>query len=1087
MGNHVGTDENGKSERSRNARILVFYAGLIVLTAIAAIKFGSPPPELPEQRFRTQVETYMAEMAGISDSAEKAEAYRKIAAKYAGSGDATDTMLRDWAAEQAALAESQWQKERLKKASGAERTTIADEIIARFKDEDDVNYRQLVVEAYNAKIAAAGRDGKIRLYDEVIALFAGDSSDFGRSAAGWAMNSKARYLPEDKKLAVYDQVLELYSDDGKGAYTRAQAAYAKISKAKMIADRTEKARLLDEVVEKNRDFDDDGVQERVAWAMWERSLPLDGNDNKKDLLQGIVDKYGDGKYPSASRYYFSAFRRLVGSLKSAEARAAAYDKALGDGGDGMTPEWRADLLLGKADNVGDAAGKMRLYDEVIDVLSGASDPKLQLMALRAWRRKADLSPERDEKMRIYEEVEKRYGKSTDRYVVDEVDKFFSRRLALYNDAAEKRAAIEEVMASLGPDGNPKRLAKLHYAALMSVNDAKERNRLLDEFIEKYADGGNAGLGSREIAEAWLHKADMMEDGAEKAAMYDRIIERFKDDVTLADTVIEAGFGKVGQQESAEDRVAVYDMVLELYGTNPKTLGNYRLREMVQERAQLLGGDPWILDYFDTMLATAVNEKDRWNLLWEKARLLSTVDEKAAAYDELIALGSASDNPDTRRIVFHAYYWKGLLTADRMEKNRNLEQMLDFYKRSDFGDDRGVLGFIFNRMGPRLGDAEALNRFYDGMITAGKSEEDVVWAVEFKRQMTDDPVEKQALDERIVVEHRNSENKNVQRKVGDAMLRLAQASQDGAKKIALLDELIEYEFKSVDQLSVHLLSEAFAEKAKLAGSEDGKLAVYDEFLALAMGGDERRIGLAISAMRAKAELVADSQKAIRLYDELLAFLENEPGFRSTIDSASIAKARLESKLDDELAIYDAIIERNADDTWGSSELREALSKKAKALNDDSIIDRFYDPKIAGAIFPPEKARLLKNKAETYDDPKKKLAVYEELIAVFKDSRDVTVLEYVGAAMHYKAEALENSEEKLAAYDDLLAFYKLRAPMTYESLLGDITLAKAKLIDDPEEKIRLLDFVIERGWNSAHAFDFIYVEEAQKLKDEALLQK
>ena len=488
--------------------------------------------------------------------------------------------------------------------------------------------------------------------DEFIAVHQDSKSDFVQMMAARAMGTKADLLtdPEAKKAllrSIIDKCAEIkdsrardlanesvaklaelsgdvdsaakyYDEEAANAKNEIDAIRALKSKARLVKNKAEKARLYDEIIARGRASRDVLVSRAVKDAIYAKIWLIDDREEKIRLYDVAI----------------------------------AITKESRD-----THDWRTveSLMIDKARLLDDKETQIRLYDEIIAYGLNSDSPRALEKAARAMVDKAEITEDRAEKIKLYDTA--LFGLN----LRPQDNVFFKfllpddlrKRVELETEAPEKLRLYDRYLSVYGSAMDTETRLPLLLNKAKFMSDSADKSRLYDEIIEDCERSLKAG-----------------ESGGD-ADIQKRQRSR------IMDHLGQAILGQADLTESVEEKIKLYDRYLIFPQGSQGLISNRNFEKILSKKAELSGDHSIINDFYDDRIRAAATENERFNWYHRKARAAEETD-RAAIEEEMIT--EFFDNTDViiEGNIAIALIEKIRKTVDLEEKNRLCDRLIKRY-------------------------------------------------------------------------------------------------------------------------------------------------------------------------------------------------------------------------------------------------------------------------------------------------------------------------------------------------------------------------------------------------------------------------
>ena len=1065
----------------------------------------------------------------LRDAGAAPEQYEKMAAPLCGSK--AEHVIPDILMAEAEVSESPEEKIRL-----------YDMVIAGHDDYGDDSLPRVIKATMGKAALLTDKRKKIALYDWLIEkCLAGDKKRYGDEAINAAM-AKADILDNDKdKLAVYDAMLarSIFEPSLSTGY-RIRTLLNK--KVELLEDPAARIRYYDEVIAANRN------EAAVVNALFQKALTIKDEGESLRVYSQIIDGHWDSGEKQIQNTLLLAAMRKADQLDDTTAKIELYDRIIAKArgtNDKRHPRYAAEALRKKANLTDDREEKLRLLDELIarhandkDGMSRrdvemaivekgklTDDPSLvtryydETIAkadndddiVSALEGKARGTKDREEKIRLYDEIIQKFGDKTSSRLQKRVLDAYLKKAETTRDKNEKLRQYNVIIEKYKNKGKTYRfeISSAYKTKAYLIDDAAEKVRVYDEMIAYAQDDAYWTV------RALLGKAGAVDEPAEKIRIYDSIIDGYgtHKESTVLSNVAEAIMAKAKSIPDKAGKIALYDRIIDTYGKSDDYMLNQNVVEAIEAKVRLTGDNTDIIKYYDKEIAAATGSSVIM-LMINKAAALTDNNARRDLYEEVIQKYGESDDPMVKRLVQRARRNKDVKSVSNRpdpsirslgissrfmardeinELSRQIKDATDKTEKLRLNDDLIALlehdplekmqldrALLYKA---ELTDdkAEKIAQ-YDRLIdNAKKSDEDIIGftvltAIREKSKLTDDPLLETAfydsiiadsMNEKRIVNARMAKADAVRRGIGmkDFLRRTKESdpTPEDEEAIALYREIIE---KHGESESVKdLVTEAYMALAELIRDKPERIRLYDTAIERYRTSNGRFATPARGlswAYSEKMKITEDPADKLRLADEQLKELRKMSANVSIINDALLNKAELVQSPNEKIDLYRQIVESNETSNARRSSFQvtaaKALAEWAKMVDDKEEKVRLYDrlldmSKNRNAYFGQHYFQdALKEKARLLEDSSLFSKYYDEKILAAENDRD--------AASFFmdKAKAVESPEDKMAVYDAFLARFGDNGDSSIQFHVANALLAKGKLVDNIAEKNACYDRVV-----------------------------
>lgn len=583
----------------------------------------------------------------------------------------------------------------------------------------------------------------------------------------------------------------------------------------------------------------------------------------------------------------------------------------------------------------------------------------------------------------------------------------------------------------------------------------------------------------------VKKASALTDQAEKINLYDEIITTYQDDkaVPMLRYVSWAMYKKALAVTGAGEKSRLLDEVIDKYCDVPdKQVGGY-ISASVRERLNQIEVGADKIAFCDSLLEKhghRLTDSLAATLFNEKAKSTPDPAGQIAIFDMMLSrfLTSADDSAFDLTII--AALDKMALIGDKAEQIRLCDITIEAYIKTPYRTRYYLFDTAVRKKAELVGDPSLPLTLYNQVIANNVTEESVVQARSMGMPFLKDDSERLAACDEFISAHSASKSDFVQLMVARALEQKADLLTDTEAKVALLRSVIEKSANINDLRAKDLTNQTVAKLAMLSGDPASAASYYDNEAAKAKSEMD-----ALLALRSKARLVKSQEEKVRIYDEIIAI-----GGRSDdilvsreVTEAILEKARLIDGRGEKIKLYDEAISRSRQsrDTRQRARVSDLMLDKVRILDNREAKINLYDEIIARGINSGNTDELKKvtqakyEKVKLIDDLEEKTKLYDSvLLDMTRDHNDFSFNVLFPKILRERVNLTAEAHEKLRLYDHYLA--AIGSALNPEAKVP-LFLDKAELTSDPSDKSLLYDEVIEQCERDLKAVDSISADLAE----------
>lgn len=811
-------------------------------------------------------------------------------------------------------------------------------------------------------------------------------------------------------------------------------------------DLRQSSRLIDELVEKYRNSGDEDDLHAISWGQNVKASRMPRRDVQIKLYDEIIERLGKIRNPQHKT------RVVLATAQIGKAEAVDWDRdvklTLLDDVIDKTLNFSPILsdsphiLLArakrmKAEAVSDPQESLRLYDEMIAEYGASTNNEILYDVTGAWYGKAELSTDPEEKAALLDKLVEEYSQKLHKEYHAYLLLAMRDKTKLVDDVSEKALldAIIERYKDNTHDFFPRSLSQITNRRLELVPSGPEGVPEIDGLIAQL-DGSPAG--EKAVPALLLAKASRLTDASEKSAVYNLIVQRYKNDpdksfyvqqavistptatqtkqerIEAIDTVlsqieteddadlrsirkIEMLLEKAEALEEKTERIKLYREALDVLKTEPGNMGFILKADTILRNLEAATGDHTVWTrFYDEVLAESKEPSKRAVAMQEKYKRSQNADESRAIFEEMMKRFLSHDDPEVVSMVLNVLSYSSL-------KNRSLkregEKLIPYYDKiianTENSDDPQT---VSNHMEALLGKAEYLSdtqqriALYDKILAMPqKSEYQAMISSHWREKAAQEKAHLLGDPEILAKFYRERSGATPSdRDLIRSLSSMAWQTRDKKEKAKIYDEIIE-RFGSSKESDVQMgVADAMLNKAKLAEDNETAIARYNAILEKYGNISNRSLYFSLYETRTKlAELIGDPTKRIALYDDIIRNAEEQEQASHVVE-ATLKKAELIADPETAKELREKIIERyeNSTDEFVVHALDEVFLRMAKQATDPTekvaIVDRLLarplisDRMMVLASFGWTRAEAVMLKADALTEPSYPVEYVMELI-------------------------------------------------------------------------------------------------------------
>lgn len=810
-----------------------------------------------------------------------------------------------------------------------------------------------------------------------------------------------------KMRKAFVRIIDTYGNDSDDAAVYS-VAVSRVNLALLTEDRAEKLDLVGKVIARHRDSADKNsrLAYHVIRAMNLKASLSEGADGRKRLADEAISTYRDSEYPDTQVEVLRAYMSKAGETEDIAEKRRLLDVALKlyeDNNIGEMQSIRASLLGQKAKACDDLGEQAAVFGELAAAYGDSAIGTVQRQVAWAMWKGSDLATDPAERLEKKKEIIAKFKNSSDEYCRDVVESAASEAVALLWGMPGGMERSMDFAASLrdGVAGR-KGVALAVWEKMDEVVEGPDRIRLCDWIAKEFGDEKDRKI-RMVVLGAMEYKADRSDDPIEKIALYDAIIAagytEFSDGLRFFNAVMD----RAELAEKKREKIAIYDNALKAGIDNTSDVLQMSINGILNKKAKLLN-DPGVkLKYYETVVRDAKQDAAVASALMAMASLISDKTKERDLHMEVIR--RFKDSGDSRALPFVANAYKGLLknSADPAEKERIYDEMISVFLNDSKGWDDSIRGHgvaamlakadmtkskeekiewygriidgfensddsqivsslrsAADGMVRATGNVDAWLRYYGRLVPDEENGQGMARVLAHKVEGVADRAQKIRMYDLIVDKFLSYPDKYVQNVVMDAWLDKARAVGDKAEAATIYRGLIERNVANPQWFSYSSVNAAFDHLIRDAANRDEKIRLHDERLDL-YEKRPRQFYWWARAILAKAGDLGEVEDRIRLYDQVIEAGETASDVdESQVISTILVKAGEIADPAAKVKLFDQVIDNYGSDSKHAEYVREAIMRKADALDDATIIDSSYERLSGQASKPAEASRFLKEK-------------------------------------------------------------------------------------------------------------------------------
>lgn len=840
------------------------------------------------------------------------------------------------------------------------------------------------------------------------------------------------------------------------------------ARAEKNTDKTEKIKLLDEMVETYRGSDNDADRDAVIWALYEKANASEGDEAKLSVIQAILDLYSDRPgVPDAiiARALFNKHRFATDAKMRIPIEEELFAR-YGGSSDEVVVKYLALTLSDKAKTATEPKEKIRVFKNIIERFGESPSIEVRRAVVRAtydWM----LLTEGGEKDRLADNI---LDRSRDSVFSDgPMRRFYElalkEKLKGVVDANAKRELFRKEINAAGDDANTvtKVMRELSHRA-----DAAEKKWLLDRVMEKVGIG-DTPESRKIIGQELIWEGRRIDSRTGRLAFYDDIIRRYSG-TTEPDARHWALAAQYGKDQIVGDETAIKSTVLAMLGNAPDLDDGslYQLRNAATGLEDLSDAEiSSFIEYFDAQAKKSMEPIHAILALDCKSKMMSLLkgQPERSVYKEIIDCYHDSDMKTIPNEVRRAIMKYAELAPNDAERIRLYDDAIREFMDKDhaYGAEEAMYDkYLFT------GDDTELRAYYDAVIAAEGNAQETIRALFAKANLPDTVTERKAIYDRIVKTAEETEEKNRASSVVNALLRKADLEDDDDKKREICDAILDRIKGYLDKSPLYLANRVFYKKLELASDDREKVEICDAALSYFEDYPEDNASLIELHLTNKAGFQKDPKEKIAAYDAVIALLrkrDNESYNNFQLPRAEVARAELTTDKEEFATLCAALMDKYSDSESAEYFTWVLAAKKAKATGNYAEFKRFSAGCISDKASAMKKIENTVELALAYGDREKTLEIIDSLLDQYRDDKRRNVRESVDWMLWQKIPLVDDPEEKLALLNEVLDRKGDNTLSNFDFTINNVCKEKLKLAGDDRQRIAVYDEAIARYGDSA----------------------
>jgi hypothetical protein len=491
-------------------------------------------------------------------------------------------------------------------------------------------------------------------------------------------------------------------DDGN---RRLKVAFALVNQAASSKDKMEQIRIYDEIINTYQNDKAPPMLRCVSWAMYKKTLALTEAAEKARLLDEVIDKYCDVPDKQVADYVMASLRERLNLAGSGAEKIAFCENMLEKQGLRLPDSLAATLLSEKAESTPDPTKQIAIYDEILSrFLASADDSAFDLAVIVALD-KMKLINDKAEQIRLCDIAIEAYLKTPYRTRYYLFDAAVKKKAELAGDPSLPLTLYNQVIANNVTEDS---VVQARSMRMPLLKDDNERLAACDEFIVVHQ-ASKSDFVRLMVARAMARKAELLTDAKAQAALLRSVVEKCAniDDSRAKDLANEsvaklaalsgdpASAARYYDEEAATakseldalralsskarlvkgqaEKIRLYDEIIARGGSSDDSLASREVTKAILEKVSLTDDREEKIRLYDEAIVRSGRSRDTRErarvaeIMLDKARILDAREAKIRIYDDIIARGIKSGNKEELANATWAMYEKAKLADDEEEK------------------------------------------------------------------------------------------------------------------------------------------------------------------------------------------------------------------------------------------------------------------------------------------------------------------------------------------------------------------------------------------------------------------------------------
>lgn len=711
-----------------------------------------------------------------------------------------------------------------------EKVRLFDAVIVKYRDDPAKKVLFTVERTLLLKAEAVpDKAEKIRILDELLAW--GD----GRESSVWVyVNARVKLVPDNAgKQAIYESLLSKYGE----RLSPRQVASMMYSQAMLATTDEEQYRQYDRILERFGDSNDESVDFHVVFTITSKIRLSEDKNEKLTLYDALIARCRHSPDDLVQSRFAGALLDRAELVGETEVISHTADEVIGlfmSGARGVDWSEYARAVEIKVSITGDESIRNTCYDVVIM----GNFPEYRVVDARFA--KAEKAGDKQERLRLFDELIARHQDSDDDSVATTVLRVMSEKAKSVEDEKEKITLLRTMIEKPGARASGSMSAYLVDDAIKNLvsltGDKEVPIRHYDEIIR-------TSVREDEVVDAMMKKSDYVDDAA-KMVIYDDVITRRPDSIfrSLRSNIIAALQGKASLTADKREKTNLYERIV--FGLPDKDAEStedgvgfafwswYELTNNVGERRHLI--DRYLAEYKERL-----KTRDLIRVLQVKAELADSTGATLQAYDELIAVCRDSlagrrgggilevSSPSlTRMQLASALSAKAKIVTDSAEKVKLYDEILTMANTPYSGISPWEVEKALKEKAALTGDASTKSTFFKEHIRTATTDSECAEWYSRKAEATDDKDESRRIRTELAAKFVDSADAKAQALAARALVDSARAASNSDEAIRLYNSVIEKFGNSDNPEVASPIVRALMGKARLEKGRDEKLKLYD---------------------------------------------------------------------------------------------------------------------------------------------------------------------------------------------------------------------------------------------------------------------